>query len=53
MFDLRPADGALVSTQQYVRTCFREFRGLAREVLSRIGMVPEDGGASPVTNDSD
>lgn len=43
MFDLRPADGALGSTQQYVQTCFKEFRGLAREVLSRIGMTPDDG----------
>jgi hypothetical protein len=42
MFDLKPADGALGSTQQYVKTCYREFRGLAQEVLSRIGKLPED-----------
>ncbi|MGD9485333.1 AAA family ATPase [Streptomyces sp. TRM70308] len=37
MFDLRPADGALGSTQQYVKTCFKEFQGLARTVLAEIG----------------
>ncbi|MEV8154908.1 hypothetical protein AB0R11_20375 [Streptomyces fradiae] len=42
MFDLRPADGALGSTQQYVKTCFREFQTLSREVLARIGEPPED-----------
>jgi chromosome partitioning protein len=36
MFDLKPADGALGSTQKYVQTCFREFRELAEAVLSRI-----------------
>ncbi|SCK12339.1 ParA family protein [Streptomyces sp. WMMB 322] len=36
MFDLKPADGALGSTQQYVQTCFREFRHLAEAVLSRL-----------------
>ncbi|WP_225846845.1 ParA family protein [Streptomyces sp. HPF1205] len=36
MFDLRPADGALGSTQKYVQTCFREFRLLAEAVLSRV-----------------
>ena len=43
MFDLRPADGALGSTQQYVRTCFKEFQSLAHEVLNRIGMASDDG----------
>ncbi|OEU90432.1 chromosome partitioning protein [Streptomyces abyssalis] len=36
MFDLKPADGALGSTQQYVQTCFREFRALAEAILSRL-----------------
>lgn len=36
MFDLKPADGALGSTQKYVQTCFREFRALAEAVLSRL-----------------
>lgn len=37
MFDLKPADGALGSTQQYVKTCFKEFQTLSHEVLVRIG----------------
>ncbi|MCC9307585.1 ParA family protein [Kitasatospora sp. RB6PN24] len=36
MFDLRAADGALGSTQQYVQTCHQEFRGLARDILARL-----------------
>lgn len=40
MFDLKPADGALGSTQQYVQTCYREFKALAEEVLDRLGQVP-------------
>lgn len=36
MFDLRPADGALGSTQRYVQVCFSEFRALAEEVLRRL-----------------
>ncbi|WP_049570816.1 ParA family protein [Streptomyces sp. SBT349] len=36
MFDLKPADGALGSTQKYVQTCFREFRGLAEEIATRL-----------------
>lgn len=35
MFDLKPADGALGSTQKYVQTCYREIRGLAEGVLAR------------------
>ncbi|MBU6529752.1 ParA family protein [Streptomyces mayonensis] len=35
MFDLKAADGALGSTQKYVQTCYREFRGLAEGVLAR------------------
>jgi chromosome partitioning protein len=35
MFDLKAADGALGSTQKYVQTCYREFRGLAVNVLRR------------------
>ncbi|UCM89292.1 ParA family protein [Streptomyces marincola] len=42
MFDLKPADGALGSTQQYVKTCFKEFRALSREVLARIGKPLEE-----------
>jgi hypothetical protein len=44
MFDLRPADGALGSTQKYVQTCFREFRFLAEAVLARV-----DGRETPVS----
>ncbi|MGF1663071.1 MAG: ParA family protein [Kineosporiaceae bacterium] len=36
MFDLRPADGAIGSTQRYVQVCLQEFRDLSREVLSRL-----------------
>lgn len=35
MFDLRPADGAIGSTQRYVQLCLREFRELAQEILRR------------------
>ncbi|GAB2576121.1 AAA family ATPase [Streptomyces capparidis] len=45
MFDLKPADGALGSTQQYVKTCFKEFQTLSREVLERIGDPLEEGQA--------
>lgn len=40
MFDLKAADGALGSTQQYVKTCHREFRTLAEAVLRRVGGAP-------------
>lgn len=40
MFDLKPADGALGSTQQYVKTCFKEFRELAEALLTRIDRLP-------------
>ncbi|MEU0197409.1 MULTISPECIES: AAA family ATPase [unclassified Streptomyces] len=50
MFDLRPADGALGSTQQYVKTCFKEFRALAQEVLARIGEFPEEAHSSPTAD---
>lgn len=40
MFDLRTADGALGSTQRYVKTCYDEFHALAVDVLARAG-VPE------------
>jgi chromosome partitioning protein len=36
MFDLKPADGAIGSHSQYVQTCYDEFRGLTKAVLSRI-----------------
>ncbi|MFP8884147.1 ParA family protein [Streptomyces mangrovi] len=42
MFDLKAADGALGSTQKYVQTCYREFRGLAEKVLARMEEL--DGG---------
>ncbi|WP_307792436.1 ParA family protein [Streptomyces verrucosisporus] len=42
MFDLKAADGALGSTQKYVQTCYREFRGLAEKVLARTEEL--DGG---------
>ncbi|MEU8506463.1 hypothetical protein AB0C40_17405 [Streptomyces brevispora] len=35
MFDLKAADGARGTTQKYVQTCYREFRGLAEGVLAR------------------
>ncbi|MGW1401188.1 hypothetical protein ACWCRF_21560 [Streptomyces sp. NPDC002405] len=35
MFDLKATDGALGSTQKYVQTCYREFRELAKGVLTR------------------
>lgn len=42
MFDLKPADGALGSTQKYVQTCFKEFRDLAEAVLSRVEDLTRD-----------
>ncbi|MEU0051853.1 AAA family ATPase [Streptomyces sp. NPDC006309] len=44
MFDLRPADGALGSTQQYVKTCFKEFKALSEGVLARLEDLPRDTG---------
>ncbi|MFE0689581.1 ParA family protein [Streptomyces xiamenensis] len=35
MFELKAADGALGSTQTYVRTCYREFRDLSQKVAQR------------------
>ncbi|MFI9580304.1 ParA family protein [Streptomyces sp. NPDC052236] len=35
MFELKTADGALGSTQKYVQICYREFRGLAQNILQR------------------
>ncbi|MBA9004991.1 ParA family protein [Thermomonospora cellulosilytica] len=35
MFDLRPADGAIGSTQRYVQTCFQEFRTLTENLIAR------------------
>ncbi|MBI1759443.1 MAG: ParA family protein [Actinobacteria bacterium] len=40
MFDLRPADGAIGSTQRYVQICFAEFRALAQEILRRLHIDP-------------
>lgn len=42
MFDLRPADGAVGSTQRYVQTYFTEFRQLACTVRGRLATT--DGG---------
>ncbi|MCA5894360.1 hypothetical protein LEP48_13535 [Isoptericola sp. NEAU-Y5] len=42
MFDLRAADGALGSTQQYVQTCYREFRSLAEEIIERMDLTISD-----------
>ncbi|WP_228471105.1 ParA family protein [Streptomyces alkaliphilus] len=39
MFDLRPVDGALGSTQQYVKTCFKEFEALSGKVLARLERI--------------
>ncbi|MFI9486428.1 ParA family protein [Promicromonospora sp. NPDC052451] len=41
MFDLKAADGALGSTQAYVKTCFHEFRSLAEKILAATG-IPHD-----------
>lgn len=37
MFDLKAADGAIGSTQQYGQVCLKEFRALSQEVLRRLG----------------
>ncbi|MEV7786576.1 hypothetical protein AB0O72_14395 [Streptomyces sp. NPDC088106] len=44
MFDLKPADGALGSTQQYVKTCSKEFKALSEGVLARVVDLPRDTG---------
>ncbi|GLZ79449.1 hypothetical protein Afil01_42560 [Actinorhabdospora filicis] len=39
MFDLRPSDGAIGSTQKYVQICRDEFRALADNILDRLDRV--------------
>ncbi|GAA3731225.1 ParA family protein [Salinactinospora qingdaonensis] len=42
MFELRPADGAMGSTQAYVQTCRSEFEDLTRKVDARLaGLLRE------------
>jgi len=41
MFDLRPADGAVGSTQRYVQICYQEFESLAHKVLGRLKEATE------------
>jgi chromosome partitioning protein len=43
MFDLRPADGALGSTQALVERCYHDFESLAVKVLDRLASVPLQG----------
>ncbi|MGF1653809.1 MAG: ParA family protein, partial [Actinomycetales bacterium] len=42
MFDLRPADGAIGSTQRYVQVCRQEFRDLSKEMLARLDALSSD-----------
>lgn len=41
MFDLKPADGAIGSTQQYVGTCRSDFTKLSEEILRRLDTAAE------------
>jgi hypothetical protein len=43
MFDLRVADGAIGSTQQYVQVCLTEFRELARRILDLLNIGHDQG----------
>ena len=43
MFDLRPADGALGSTQKLVQTCYADFETLARKLLEVVKTTPVEG----------
>lgn len=45
MFDLRSADGALGSTQQYVQKCRIDFEQLAQSILARLNGVGSTGRA--------
>lgn len=38
MFDLRPSDGALGATGDFVRRCYEDFADLAADVVSRLGL---------------
>jgi cellulose biosynthesis protein BcsQ len=39
MFDLRPGDGAIGGTLDFVQRCYDDFRVLALEVATRLGMA--------------
>ncbi|MCX5196170.1 AAA family ATPase [Streptomyces sp. NBC_00249] len=47
MFDLKAADGALGSTQKYVQTCYREFRGLAENVIKQVAEREQELAGDP------
>lgn len=38
MFDLRPSDGALGGTADFVRRCYEDFEALALDVATRLGL---------------
>lgn len=40
MFDLRPSDGALGATADFVRRCYEDFEALALDVAARLGLSP-------------
>jgi chromosome partitioning protein len=40
MFDLRPGDGAIGATSDFVQRCYEDFQALAQEVVSRLGFEP-------------
>ncbi|ASU82039.1 chromosome partitioning protein [Nocardiopsis gilva YIM 90087] len=42
MFDLRPADGAMGSTQAYVQTCRSEFEELTRRIDTRLAAMASE-----------
>jgi cellulose biosynthesis protein BcsQ len=39
MFDLRAGDGAIGGMQDYVQTCFADFKELTRTILKRLGLA--------------
>ncbi|MFB9799409.1 hypothetical protein [Streptomonospora salina] len=41
MFDLKPADGAIGSTQQYVGTCRSDFKKLSEDILARLNTAAD------------
>lgn len=38
MFDLRPSDGALGATADFVRRCYEDFEALALDIAARLGL---------------
>lgn len=40
MFDLRPSDGALGATADFVRRCYEDFEALALDVAARLQLQP-------------